>query len=155
MSKNKNRTMIYIAGQGELAEDLKKRAEYNKINLVLLGQINEFLLCEYLAIADFFLLPSLSDPSPLSVIEALWSSKPLLLSKLVGNIHEALVEGFNGFSFDVLNKSDVAVIDNALEMSTEWLKQASKISCTLALERFDSKSEVSKFSYFLANELEE
>ena len=39
-----------------------------------------------------FLLASLRDPCPLSVVEALWMSKPLLISNHCGNISEALVE---------------------------------------------------------------
>ena len=54
-----------------------------------------------------FLLASLRDPCPLSVVEALWMSKPLLISNHCGNISEALVESKNGFSFDPLSSKSI------------------------------------------------
>lgn len=51
------------------------------------------------AAADLFLLPSRHDPNPLSVVEAMHSGLPLLLSDRVGNFPEALAEGGNGWGF--------------------------------------------------------
>ena len=50
--------------------------------------------------ADLFVLPSLYDPNPLTVVEALHSGLSLLVSRRIGNLPEALRDGENGFSFD-------------------------------------------------------
>jgi glycosyltransferase involved in cell wall biosynthesis len=52
------------------------------------------------ACADLFMLPSLQDPNPLSVVEALHSGLPILISNRVGNFPEALSGGLNGWAFD-------------------------------------------------------
>ena len=39
------------------------------------------------------ILPSLSDPNPLSCIEACWSANPLIVSEHVGNNPEIITEG--------------------------------------------------------------
>lgn len=50
--------------------------------------------------AQLFVLPSLYDPNPLTVVEALHSGLSLLVSRRIGNLPEALRDGENGFSFD-------------------------------------------------------
>ena len=153
LSKHKKVLTLHIAGEGDLKEDLIRVANEYKINLRLLGQVNELVLSEYLAICDFFTLPSLSDPSPLSVVEALWSSRPLLLSNRVGNINEALEEGINGYSFNVLNLGDVKVIDNAIENEMEWFEKARERSLEIATKKFNTTLEVNKLSKFIISNL--
>ena len=55
------------------------------------------------ACADLFMLPSLQDPNPLSVVEALHSGLPILVSNRIGNLPEALQEHSNGWVFDPAN----------------------------------------------------
>ncbi len=153
LSKYKKILTIHIAGEGELKQDLIRVAIEYKLNLRLLGQVNEMILSEFLAICDFFTLPSLSDPSPLSVVEALWSSRPLLLSNRVGNLNEALEEGINGYSFDVLRLDDVKVIDNAIENTNEWFKTARARSLEIAKTKFNSTLEVNKLSKYIVSNL--
>ena len=57
--------------------------------------------------ADLFVLPSAYDPNPLSVIEAMHSGLPLLLSMQCGNFPEALQEGLNGWGFDPFKPAGV------------------------------------------------
>ncbi|MDA8723877.1 glycosyltransferase [Alphaproteobacteria bacterium] len=73
----------------------------------ILGNRPRDFVIESLMNADVFLLPSLSDPNPISVVEALKSGLPLLVSNRIGNLHEALSEGVNGYSFDPLSASSV------------------------------------------------
>jgi glycosyltransferase involved in cell wall biosynthesis len=53
------------------------------------------------ASADLLLLASRHDPNPLSVIEAMHSGLPLLVSDRIGNHPEALAEGENGYTLPV------------------------------------------------------
>jgi glycosyltransferase involved in cell wall biosynthesis len=76
-------------------------------NIFLLGELNQNELSLEYKNADVFVLPSYSDPSPLAVVEALFSGLPLLLSNRCGNHFEALVEGENGFVFDPFDKADI------------------------------------------------
>jgi glycosyltransferase involved in cell wall biosynthesis len=76
-------------------------------NVSILGNRPRDFVIESLMNADVFLLPSLSDPNPISVVEALQAGLPLLVSNRIGNLHEALSEGVNGYSFDPLSSSSV------------------------------------------------
>ena len=55
---------------------------------------------KYYAAADLFLLPSLKDPNPLSVVEAMHAGLPVLISDRLGNYPEALDAGVNGWGCD-------------------------------------------------------
>lgn len=61
--------------------------------------------------ADLFLLPSLYDPNPLSVVEALHTGLPVALSNMVGNVEEAVNAGENGW---VLPVKDTANMQHVL-----------------------------------------
>lgn len=57
----------------------------------------------YYAASDLFLLPSLMDRNPLSVVEALHSGLPVAVSELAGNVDEAVAPGKNGWILSVRN----------------------------------------------------
>jgi len=54
----------------------------------------------YYALSDVFILPSLSEPWGLVVVEAMASGLPVLVSDRCGCFPDAVREGVNGFSFD-------------------------------------------------------
>lgn len=106
-SKYKSSITWLIAGDGELKETLKTIAEKYSIDIRLLGYKNQKEMVELYSIADCFVMPSLSDPNPLTVVEALWAGLPLLLSEHVGNGPEAVVKGNNGYIFSYNYTSEV------------------------------------------------
>ena len=90
---------ILIAGEGP---DRLRITQYVAIeglgtNIILLGQKTQEEMAELYAIADVFLLPSLKDPNPLSVIEALWAGLPVFISLGCGNHPEAVEVSENGW----------------------------------------------------------
>lgn len=111
---NKERFEFIFAGDGELLKEAVKFVNDNNLSARFLGHINENEVNSYLNFCDAFLLPSISDASPLSAIEALSQGKPLLLSNRVGNISEVLVEGSNGFSFDIFDSNSINLSLNNL-----------------------------------------
>lgn len=98
---------ITVAGDGPLRQNLLSIASKKRIPLRLLGHVDAKTISSYMKGCDFFLLPSKQDPSPLSVIEALYFGKPLLLSDRVGNLPESLEESNNGFSFDISSPNSI------------------------------------------------
>ena len=90
-----------IVGEGSLKEEIEKvlrvRGLFDRVSIVSYVPYAQMPLLY--AAADLFILPSTYDPNPLSVIEALHSGVPLLLSKQVGNFPEALVERETGWGF--------------------------------------------------------
>lgn len=80
------RIAILIAGEGPQRAQLEKQIAAMRIPTIRpLGQQSEAAMAELYAAADAFCLPSISDPNPLSVVEALWAGLPVLLSSRVGN----------------------------------------------------------------------
>lgn len=92
---------ILIAGEGPDRKDIEDWLQTTGLhsNVRLLGQQSPAEMLELFAVADVFLLPSVRDPNPLSVIEALWSGLPLFISDRCGNWQETLRPGFNGWLF--------------------------------------------------------
>lgn len=93
-------TIYLIAGDGELKETIEKFSKRYQLDVRLLGYKSEDEMLDLYAIADVFVMPSLSDPNPLTCIEACWCSLPLLVSKHVGNYPELVEEGVNGYIID-------------------------------------------------------
>lgn len=133
-----------IAGEGSLKAQILNLAEDLKVNVRLVGYLDEVNLVRFHSISYCFVLSSLSDASPLSVIEALWMTKPLLLSKFVGNAPETLVENKNGFLIDVSNDNP-AQIDRLLSLDNNEYQKFCRESFRIARTNFDSNLVTSRF----------
>lgn len=98
------------------------------------------------AAADLFVLPSLKDPNPLSVVEALHSGLPLLLSQRVGNFPEALEEGQNGWGFDPDDATSAPQAGmESFAAPSETLESMGRRSKELAEAFWSTRSAVARF----------
>ena len=95
-------TKFLLIGRGELEEKLKKEAQNLGIapHIKFLGFRND--VKELLKIMDVFVLCSLSEGLPLSLIEAMASKVPVVCTN-VGGIPEVIEDGINGFLVPVAN----------------------------------------------------
>lgn len=137
---------ILIAGEGELKDKIESKIkEYGLENkIILLGYIDPKLLRDYYLKADFFVLPSLYDPSPLSVIEALYYELPILISNKLGNMPE--VFNNNGAVFDPFDKSDLEQkIIKLLTWDEKDYNEAREKSKKIYLEKFNKKRIITVF----------
>ncbi len=100
-SNIKDKYCLVILGQGALADECKKRCE---LGIKMLGNVNN--VREYLAISDIYISTSKAEGLPNSVLEAMSSGLPVLLSKIPP--HEEILEcnGSAGVLFD-LNNNDL------------------------------------------------
>ena len=130
---NKEYFQLIFVGDGDQKKELESYAEINKIDAKFLGYKEEPEIIKLYSIADVFLLPSLSDPNPLSCIEALWAGLPLLISKHVGNYPETVLENENGFVFDYDDPNTLfSSLDFYKDASESTLKNMSITSMRLA-----------------------
>lgn len=133
-----NRKYVWIiAGEGDLRSLIEAKVEEYNLSLKLVGQKNQNEIRNYYAACDFFLLPSISDPNPLTSVEALWMRKPLFLSTCVGNYPETVVEDKNGFIFsysDCYNAIDK--LNQLLSKDEDWYINAGDISYSKATQLF-------------------
>src|SRR5207253_3229992 len=98
------------------------------------------------ASSDFFLLPSLRDPNPLSVIEAVWAGLPLIISNCCGNWPEAVEEGVNGWVVDPTSHTQLRdVFERALGLTQEERARAGAASARIARQRFSTEANVKLF----------
>lgn len=138
---NKNKCTILIPGDGDMENSLKEKAKKLALDCRFLGYKVQSEMINLYKAADIFLMPSLSDPNPLTCIEALWCGLPLLVSTHVGNYPEVIKPGLNGFVFDY-NKPDEAIqkIETIIAKPKEWRDSAKKISKEIAENTYNPKT---------------
>lgn len=149
-SAYRNEIVYVIAGEGSLKSEILSLAEKLSVNIRLVGYVEENKLIKFHTASYCFVLSSLSDASPLSVIESLWLSKPLLLSKFVGNVPETLVENKNGLLMDMTNDSAVE-IDKLLSLDEVEYQSYCNESLRIAKKNFDSERKTQNFINDLLN----
>ncbi len=139
-SKEKENAVILIAGAGELEERIKKEVSKSKLDVRLLGYKSQREVIELYSASDIFLLPSLSDPNPLTCIEALWAKLPLFISRHCGNFYEVVKNGENGYVFSYENKEEATkMLDRIIKSDKKWRENASEVSKEIAEEKYNSK----------------
>lgn len=150
------RFTLLIAGDGPLRAEIEAwTRQHPGVDVRLMGYVEKDALVKAYAFADSFLLPSLSDPNPLSVIEALWAGLPLVLSNRVGNHPEALSLGVNGWLFDPISKTSVCtVLTEWASVSDGELRRRGSASRAMAQEKFRTDLVVQEFvgSIFSGNQ---
>ena len=101
---------ISIIGDGELKIPLmrliKERGLSDNITIKPFIAYND--MPRQYAESDLLILPSIYDPNPLSVIEALHTGLPIALTSEAGNVEEAVTEGKNGWVLPVKDKARYA-----------------------------------------------
>ncbi len=144
-SEHKCRATILVAGSGELEKDIRDLGQKYSIDIRLLGQKTQEETLELYSAADVFLLPSKSDPNPLSCIEASWAQLPLLISEHCGNYPEIIRQGENGYVFRYSEPEQaVTYINHLLTADEAWLKQAGEIARGVAEKTYATKATVER-----------
>lgn len=116
---------LTIVGDGsrrEILENLVHKLDLEE-KVKFLGFLERKEIAKLYSQSDFFLFPTLSDPCPLVINEALSSGLFCIVSKLAGNIKDFIIEGKNGYIFNPYNIDDIV----------------DKISLALKLNKIDKK----------------
>ena len=130
---NREKVTYLIAGDGELKGEIERFCQKNKLDVHLLGYKSEQEMLDLYSITDLFVLPSLSDPNPLTCIEACWSRLPLLVSRHVGNYPEIIQQGKNGYVFEYENANKaISIIEELIDKDETWRHMAGNISYRVA-----------------------
>lgn len=118
------------------------------------GYQNEIKLCgfcdmktvvEYYRKSDVLVLPSFSDPSPLSLVEGCCCKMPLLVSDRCGNHYETVIEGQNGYTFNPDNADEIRIaFENILHNRAKW-KDMGCYSRKLFEQNFEQKTIIPSF----------
>ncbi|MBA3647615.1 MAG: glycosyltransferase family 4 protein [Chitinophagales bacterium] len=107
LSRRMTNVKFYIAGSGDLAEDLKIKVANAGLNdaVVFTGFINRQKIEELLASADAYFMPSVSEPFGLSALEAAQFNVPCVISKQSG-VNEVLFNVLKADCWDTNKLSD-------------------------------------------------
>lgn len=149
-----NGWLIVIVGEGSLKNLLLKQIRDRHISSYV--KILDFVPYKdmpnfYLA-SDLFILPSLYDPNPLSVVEALHSGLPIALSDQAGNVEEAVEDRINGWVLPVHDREKFqGVLKDVFTSSKSRLTEMGLVSCSRKARYWQTKSAVSNFLAELIN----
>ncbi len=117
---------LIIIGEGELRDDLKSKISnlklYNRV--IMLGAINNEIIPEYLAIADIFVRPSLSEGQGIAFLEAM-AAGVLVVATPVGGIIDFLHDNETGLFCEVKNPKSIA---GKIKILLEDKEKAEKIT---------------------------
>jgi glycosyltransferase involved in cell wall biosynthesis len=107
---------VLIVGEGPLKVEISNSVKMMNLDdrVLIKDYIDYEKMPQLYRSADLFILASLYDRNPLSVVEAMSCGLPLLLSNRLGNFSEALSQGVNGWGFDPY---DVASVEKAVELA--------------------------------------
>ena len=110
---------LVLVGGGMTEPEIKAYIERNRVpNVVLTGRVEYDRIVRYYAMADCYVMPTLSDNWSLVVPEAMACGLPVLCSKYNG-CHPELIHGSNGMIFDPLDLSGTVAALRAM-----WEKRA-------------------------------
>lgn len=100
------------------------------------------------AASDLFLLPSMHDPNPLSVAEALHSGLPVAISSQCGNVEEGCTDGHdgNGWVLPVLDQEAYPQkLKEVFAAGIDELRTKGRVSKSVNSKFWDSKKSIAKF----------
>jgi glycosyltransferase involved in cell wall biosynthesis len=140
--------IIRIAGDGEDRKMYEDYIENNNLSSIvfLLGNLNEDQLLKEYKKANVFVLPSFSDPSPLSIVEASYMKLPLLLSDRCGNHFETIKDDFNGYLFNPNDFNDIKLkFIKMLDKGYDGMEKMGQNSYQTIISTYDTKSILKNF----------
>ena len=145
--ENIKKAKFLIAGSGpdyDVYTKYIKDHKYEK-NIELLGFCDSSKMSNLYNTADALILPSFSDPSPLSLVEALYYHLPILCSNHCGNNFEAVEEGVNGYTFSPLDSSAIKLsFDKLIFRRSDWPSMGEN-SYNLYTTRFETTGVTGRF----------
>ena len=99
---------LIVVGDGKERQDLENLTKALSLgdSVTFVGRVPNEKVPEYMAAADIFVLPSLSEGLPVVILEAMASGLPLISTKITG-LPEIIHEGENGFLVQPKNPVEI------------------------------------------------
>ena len=148
LNQTKN-VFLIIIGSGPLLPYILSDNEIRE-NIIIIGKIPHEIIPNYLLAADIFVLPSISEGVPLSLLEAMAAGLPIIASD-VGGIPSIIKNDINGFLVKPADSEELArkmmiLIENEKlrdKMRKRNLKDVRKYSWSIIVKKlFDIYEEV-------------
>ncbi len=115
--KTNHNLRLILLGDGSQAEEIKKFVEQHDLGkiIILPGIVQNDFLADYYRSVDAYISCSLSDGSSVSLLEAMATGLPVIVTDAPGN-REWVINGKNGF---------LAVADNCQDFANAFIKISS------------------------------
>jgi len=141
---------VIIAGDGPLKEQLTKLIyKYNlSNNIKLIGYSDN--VKEILAVIDLFILPSLSEGLPISLLEAMASGKPSIASG-VGGITEVILDNVGGIVIPPHNSESINDAVIKLYRDEQHYKKLKEEGIKVVEEKFSTNKMVEQYINIYSN----
>lgn len=123
--ENVLQSRFFVLGDGPDKEMIQNYIIQNgyQDNIELCGFCSMDVVASYYLKSDVLILPSFSDPSPLSLVEGCCCKLPILASNRCGNHYETVDEGKNGYTFDPDNHSEIkASFESMIANRRRWFE---------------------------------
>lgn len=146
-NENTRQGLFLVAGEGPDKPLIESyiQSEGLEENIKLLGHCDTQTMISLYKQANVFVLPSFSDPSPLSLIEAIRMKLPVLVSERCGNHFEAVIPESNGYIFNPLDPVTVRnTFANLFIRRTEW-HDMGELSATIYNKNFRKETVIMNF----------
>lgn len=136
--KNNHLKLIYV-GEGPLRLELEKKVRENNLEnfIIFMGSVPHENVNELYKIADVYVIPSLFEGTPLSLLEAMFNSLRIIGSDVSG-INNIIKHGNNGLLF---KPEDYLDLKNKMEYIIQNIKQST------ILGKNAKKSYLTNYSY--------
>ena len=140
--KNDSNLIFIVIGQGSERKKLEQLIKNNKLtnNFLLLGKIDKAY--KYLKAFDIFVLPSVKEGWPYTLLEALSAGLPIVATK-VGGVPEIICDQKNGLLVTAADEKSLAKAINEL-ISNPKLVSSLKQNSLESSQRFDFKNTLEK-----------
>ena len=143
---------LSIIGSGEQREQLKEFARKNQVNVSFLGNIPNHELPEILNQHELFILPSLWEGMPKTLLEAMSCGLPVIGTKIDG-IREVIEHGRNGILCDAdsgsIRQAIISVMEDKELKDTLSMNARKTVEEKFSLEKLIDK-ELELYSQLLA-----
>ena len=141
MKKDYVKLLIVGDGVPKLREYLEK-----KKNVIVPGSTSDVL--KYLHVMDVYVMPSLTETSSLSTMEAMVTGLPVI-STPVGHLKNYIEENYNGFFFPQKNAYALSKKINTLIEDPMLRKMMGSNARNTMLEKYDWKDSVDKIKQII------
>ena len=134
VDKHSNCKLVLVGG-GPLLDECRKLVKELHLdsNILFTGPIDK--VYDYLAKSTAFILPSLYEGNPISILEAMNCGLPIIASN-VGGVSDVVTSGENGFLFEKNNKEELLFCLNQLYNNDE-IKRLFKKNNVLKIKRYN------------------
>ena len=141
--QSRNDVSFLVVGEGALKEKLKILCADLKIeeNVIFAGERGD--IPEILSLTDIFVLPSLREGLPLTILEAMACGKPVIATN-VGGIPEVVKDGVSGILISPKDPEALHSAMNELLGDREKMKKMGHNGKRVYSESFDSKTMIGK-----------